>query len=126
MKFPDNKIRYYASDMMFHSFSDLSYLSESRGRSRAGGAGFFGWYNKPERLNDPVISSSTILDVVVGSVSEGEYGAAYKMARQTTWIRIVAAALGHPQSGPTTLHVDNSTAVGLANDTLKIARSKAD
>ena len=125
MKFPDNKVRYYASDMIIHSFSDLSYLSESKGRSRAGGVAFFGWHNKPERLNGPVITSSTILDVVVGSVSEGEYGAAYRMARQTAWLRIIAAAFGHEQPGPTTLHVDNSTAVGLANDTLKIARSKA-
>ena len=47
------------------------------------------------------------------------------MGRQVTWLGFVAAALGHAQTGPTTLHVDNSTAVGLANDTLKIARSKS-
>ena len=71
MKFPDNKIRYQASDMIIHAYSDLSYLSEARSRSRAGGTAFFGWHNKPERLNGPVITSSTVLDVVVGSVSEG-------------------------------------------------------
>ena len=62
---------------------------------------------------------------MVGSVAEGEYGAAYKTSRQIIWLRQVAAALGHPQPTSTTLHVDNTTSVGLANDTLKIARSKA-
>ena len=47
------------------------------------------------------------------------------MGRQITWLQVVAAALGHPQQGPSTLHVDNFTAVGLANDTVKIARSKS-
>ena len=78
MAYPDNKVRYQASDMVFHSFSDLSFCSESRSRSRVGGLGFYGWYNKPERLNGPVITSSTILDVVAGSVSEGEYGSVTK------------------------------------------------
>ena len=125
MAYPDNVERFYASDMILYAFSDLSYLFESHSRNRAGGVAFYGWRNNPERINGPVLTSSTILDVVVGSVAEGEYGAAYKTARQIVWLRIVAAALGRPQPTSTTIHVVNTTAVGLANDTLKIERSEA-
>jgi hypothetical protein len=55
--------------------------------------------------------------------AESEYGIACKTARQIIWLRQKAAALGHTQPTSTT-HVDNTTAVGLANDTLMIARSK--
>ena len=89
--------------MIIYSYSDLSYLCESRSRSRAGGIAFYGWRNNPERLNGPVLTFSTILDVVVGSVAEGECGAPYKTARQIIWLRQVAATLGHPQPTGTQL-----------------------
>ena len=104
MAYPDNVVRFYVSDMILHSFSD--FLSESHSRSRAGGLAFYGWRNNPERINGLVLTSS-------------------QHARQIVWLRIVAAALGHPQPTSPTIHVDNTTAAGLANDTLKIARSKA-
>jgi hypothetical protein len=123
--FPNNCVRYYASDMVFRTFSDASYLSETKSRSRAGAYGYFGWTNDPHRLNGPVLIDSTVLDVVVSSVAEAEYGAAYRAGRHTVWFRIIAAALGFQQDGPTIVYVDNTTAVGLANNTLKIARTKA-
>ena len=125
MAFPDNRVRYYASDMVFRTFSDASYLTELRGRSRIGVYGYFGWADDPHRLNGPVLADSTILDVVVGSVAEAEYGGAYKAGRTISWVRTIAAVVNYPQQGPTDLFVDNTTAVGLANDTLKIARTKA-
>ena len=57
------------------------------------GVAFYGWHNNPERINGLVLTSSTILDVAVGSVAEGKYGAAYKTARQIIWLRQVDAAL---------------------------------
>jgi hypothetical protein len=123
-KYPNNKIRYYASDMVYHAFSDVSYLSVSKGRSRVGGIGFFGWKNAPQRLNGAVCTISKVLDVVVSSACEGEYGAAYMVARNAVWMRAIARALGYPQP-PTTILVDNTCAVGLANDTIKTARTKA-
>jgi hypothetical protein len=72
-----------------------------------------------------VLIDSTVLDVVVSSVAEAEYGAAYRAGRHAVWFRIIAAALGFKQDGPTIIYVDNTTAVGLANNTLKIARTKA-
>jgi hypothetical protein len=123
-KYPNAKIRYYASDMVYHAFSDVSYLSVSNGRSRAGGVGYFGWRDNPARYNGAVTVLSKVLDVVVSSACEGEYGAAYMVARNAVWIRAIARALGHPQP-PTTILVDNTCAIGLANDTIKTARTKA-
>ena len=40
---PNATIRYHASDMILNNHSDASYLSASRGRSRAGGHFFLGW-----------------------------------------------------------------------------------
>ena len=97
MAFPNNRVRVYVSDMIIYSFLDQSYLCETRSRSHAGGVAFYGKHNNPERLNGPVLISSTILDVVVGSVAEGEYGAAYKTVRQIIRLRQVAAALGRIQ-----------------------------
>ena len=123
--FPNNCVRYYASDMVFRTYSDASYLSETKSRSRAGAYGYFGWTSDPSRLNGPILIDSAVLDVVVSSVAEAEYGAAYRAGRHTVWFRVIAAALGFKQDGPTIIYVDNTTAVGLANDTLKIARTKA-
>jgi hypothetical protein len=52
------------------------------------------------------------------------YGAAYMVARNAVWMRVIARALGHPQ-GPTPIYCDNTCAVGLATDTLKTAKTKA-
>jgi hypothetical protein len=41
------------------------------------------------------------------------------------YVRAIAAALGYPQTHPTIIICDNSTAVGLANDTVKVAKTKA-
>jgi hypothetical protein len=46
------------------------------------------------------------------------------IARNAVWMRAVARALGYPQQA-TTILVDNTCAVGLCNDTLKTARTKA-
>ena len=94
MKFPDNKFRYCASDIIIYLFSDLGVeaaLVEQR--SSVGTI-------KQNGLT--VLLSPPPVDVLVGSL-----------------------LLWAPKPRPTTLHVDNSTAVCLANDTLKIARSKA-
>ena len=124
MQHPNVTVRFHASDMQYRVFGDVSHNSVSRGRSRAGGYGWFGWKSDPLRLNGSVFTMSSVLDVVTSSACEGEYGAAYMVARHTVWIRAIARALGHPQD-PTHLYCDNTCAVGLAGDTLKTAKTKA-
>ena len=125
LKYPNNALVYKPSGMVYHCASDVSYLSVTRARSRAGGHGFFGYPNAPTFLNGPVCAMSKVLDVVVSSAAEGEYGAAYLIAREAVYIRACATAMGYPQHNATILLCDNSTAVGLANDNVKIAKTKA-
>lgn len=61
---------------------------------------------------------SSVIDVVVASAGEAEYGTAFIAAQHGVWIRTVAIAMGHPQF-PTPLFCDNEFAIGLGNDTIK-------
>ena len=67
---------------------------------------------------------SQIIDVVVASAAEAEYAAVFKNGQCAAWLRVVLGAVGHTQP-KTDLWTDNACAVGLANDTLKIKRSKS-
>jgi hypothetical protein len=129
---PDAVIRYHASDMVLYLHSDASYLSETRARSRAGGHFFLSDApTDPDmpplvrpRLNGPVHTVSKILDVVVGSAAEAEIGATYVNGQEAVPLRVTLEELRHPQP-PTPMQVDNTTADGYANDTIKQKRSKA-
>jgi hypothetical protein len=67
---------------------------------------------------------SSIIDVVVSSVGEAEYGAAFIFAQHGVWLRNIAAAFGHAQLA-TPILCDNEFAIGLANDTIKQKKSKS-
>jgi len=60
----------------------------------------------------------------MASAAEAELGALFNNAQQATILRTTLMELGHPQP-PTPMQADNSTATGIANDTLKQRRSKA-
>ena len=76
------------------------------------------------RLNGPIHSVSQIMSNVMGSAAKAEIGAAYINGQEAVPIRTLLRKLGHPQSA-TPIQVDNSTADGFANDTIKQKRSKA-
>jgi hypothetical protein len=129
---PDATIRYRASDMILHIHSDASYLSEPKSRSRAGGHYFLSDLSttpneppsQPPTLNGPLFTISRIMRNVMGSAAEAEIGATYINGQEAIPIRTTLEELGHPQP-PTPMQVDNSTAEGFANDTIKQKRSKA-
>ena len=60
----------------------------------------------------------------MGSAAEAEIGAGYINAREVLPIRVCLEEMGHPQL-PTPLAVDNTTAVGFANKTIKQKMSKS-
>ena len=60
----------------------------------------------------------------MGSAAEAEIGAAYINSQEAVPIHTLLLELGHPQPA-TPIQVDNSTANGFANDTIKQKRSKA-
>ena len=128
---PLSVIRYTASDMLLYVHSDASYLSESKARSRA--AVFF-LSSKPidpsklpdtiPTLNGPVHTLCKIIDVIVGSAAEAEIGAGYLNAQQIVPMVTTLEEMGHDQA-PIPIQVDNTTADGFANGTMKQKHSKA-
>ena len=122
---PNAKIRYISSGMILKIHSDASYLSEPKARSRVGGHFYLG--DPPASKSDnngAVHTTSTILRNVVTSAAEAEYGGLFTNARIAIPMRITLRELGHPQPA-TPIITDNSTAAGIANESVKQKHSKA-
>ena len=76
------------------------------------------------RLNGPIHSNSRIMLNVIGSAAEAEIRAAYINGQEAVPIRTLLLELGHPQPA-TSIQVDNYTANGFTNNTIKQKRSKS-
>ena len=115
----------HASDMLLKVISDGSHLSQEKASSIAGGYHYLG--NKRDshyEINAPILAVCSSIPTVCGAASETEYAALYINAQHAYFERTVLEALGYRQPA-TTLYADNMAAVGIANDTVKLRRSKA-
>ena len=124
---PAAKVRYHASSMILNIHSDASYLSEPRARSRLAGYFFLGEVPKKGeniQMNGNIFVSCGILRIVVCSAAEAELGALFLNIKEGKVLRLALRELGHRQP-PTPVHCDNSTAAGIANDTVKKQRSRS-
>ena len=124
---PKAIIRFHASDMILNIHSDASYCSAVRGCSREGGYFFLGSIllnGQTIILNVNIHITCAILKLVAASSAEAELGALFLYAREAKVLKITLQELGHPQP-PTPIHVDNTTAVGIVNNTIKRQRSRA-
>jgi hypothetical protein len=132
---PDARVRFTASDMVLHVESDASYLTAAKARSRA--AGYLYLSSQPDDPSKPPTPDSPppppngavevfcqILREVVSSAAEAELAALFHNGKAACPLRLCLEELGHPQP-PTPVVTDNSTAAGIANDTVKQKRSKA-
>ncbi len=126
---PEATIRFHASDMILYVESDASYLSVSKARSRA--AGFHYLSDKVDNpskqqppMNGPVNILCKILKNVLSSAAEAELAGLFLNGKEAVPERITLEELGHPQP-PTPMVTDNSTAMGIANDSVKQKRSKS-
>ena len=117
--YPDNQLIFHRSNMQLLIHSDASFNSRSGGRSVVGGVAFLGTTS-----NGPTFTISKTLDVIVSSAAEAEYGAIFVNCKHAVNTRNILEALGHQQQ-PTQATSDNSVAVGLSHDSLKVKRSKA-
>jgi hypothetical protein len=123
----DATIRYIASDMILNVHSDASYLLEPKARSWLGGIFFLGKLpvnRRPIQLNGPIHVMAGICKFVVTSAAEAELGALFSNCQDATVLRLTLEELGHPQPAMP-VHCDNSTAVSIANSTVKKQRSRA-
>jgi hypothetical protein len=124
---PDAIIRYRSSDMILNVHSNASYLSAPCTRSRAGGYFFLSSLptdGDPIKLNGAIHITCTILKLVAASAAKAELGALFLNAQEAKVLRLTLAKLGHPQP-PTPIHINNTTIVGIVNNTIKQQRSRA-
>ena len=125
--YPVVRVVFKASDMILRISSDASYSSESRSRSRAGG-----YFDLIKTHDDPLTAPlngaihvvSSILNVVVASAAEAEYGALFLNGQQGADLRNKLIAMGHPQHA-TSIITDNECACGIANNLVKPCKSKS-
>eukprot|EP00536_Pseudo-nitzschia_multiseries_P010808 jgi/Psemu1/117305/gw1.343.9.1 len=124
---PDATIIYRASDMILRVDSDAAYLVCPGAKSRAGGYHFLG-DTKADTFNGPILVLAKIIKNVMASAAEAEVASLFLNARealpirQSLPIRQCLIELGHPQPA-TPLKIDNNTAEGILNGTIKQKRS---
>ena len=132
---PNATVRFHASDMVLHVDSDASYLTAPKARSRAAGYHFLSSRPRdptlPPSPTDPLPPTNGAIHVlcqimrdVVSSAAEAELAALFHNGKEACPLRVCLEELGHPQP-PTPIQSDNSTATGIANDTVKQKCSKA-
>jgi Reverse transcriptase (RNA-dependent DNA polymerase) len=119
---PEATVRFKRSEMVLHVESDASYLCLPKSKSRVVGYYYMGERPRPDK-NQPPINGAVqvvcnILRVVVSSAAEAELAGLFYNAKETIALRTTLEELGHEQP-PTPIVTDNSTAAGIANDTVK-------
>ena len=78
----------------------------------------------PIRLNGTIFVLSTILKCVAASAAKAELGALFLNLREARIMKLTLEELGHPQDAVIT-HCDNTTAVSIANGTVKQQHSRS-
>ena len=126
---PNAVSQFHASDMVLHVESDASYLSEAKAKSRYAGYHYLSIDPKGTNvmyppLNAPVLVSANIIKETVASAAEAELAGLFHNGQDALPLIHALNEMGHTQP-PTPIQNDNSTAAGLANDTVKQKRSKA-
>jgi hypothetical protein len=132
---PDTCVLFVASDMCLHTSGDASHSSVSKARSRA--AGFHCLSDHPRDPNAPPLPTdpeppingainvcTQMLEEVLSSAFEAEPAVLFHNGKEACPLHACLEELGHPQP-PTPIQTDNSTAAGIANDSVKQKRSKA-
>ena len=107
--------------MILNVHSDASYISAGKRRSRTGGYIFLGSMpcnGDPIQLSGNIAITCTILKLVAASAAEAELAALFVKTEEAQVIRLLLAKFGQPQS-PTPIYIDNTTAIGIINSTIK-------
>jgi hypothetical protein len=122
-RYPKATVTFNATEMQLRCHYDSSL--RPHGRHKAGAIIYHA------NANDPPEFIGNITEVIcklpqncVASIAEGEYCAQFIAGQAAYWHRVINEQMGYPQP-PTIFYGDNTTAVGIANDDIKIKRSKA-
>ena len=128
--YPDPKIRYHASDMCLHLYSDAAYLVQPKARSRVAGHYYLSdripaHDKKPDpKPNGPLHTECKTVRNVMSSAAEAETIGIFHNAKTAVPIRTTLQELGHQQPA-TTIRTDNSTSHGILTSTIRQKKSKA-
>ena len=127
--YPNEEIKYQASNMCLHTHSDVSYLAAAKAHIRS--SGFFFLSNNPTKnspedakINGAININSKIIKNVMTSDAEDEIGAGYMNGQDCVPVRTTLEEMGYVQT-PTPIQVDKTTAASFANGTIKQKRSKS-
>ena len=118
---PDAKKTYKASNMILFVDSYTSYLTAPGSKSRADD--FFYLDNKDESIIIGSIIYLSVIKNVMASEAESEIAAIFLNACLAILLRIVLIEMRHPQP-QTKMKIDNNTASGFANNTIKQNKTK--
>ena len=121
---PDAILTFKASDMVLHVHSDVSYLTESRARSRAEGHFFMSNKGAEPPNNGAIINVAQIIKSVMSSAAEAKIGALFINTRQAIPARHLLEEMGHKQP-PTPIMTDNTTALGFVSRNLQPKQTKS-
>ena len=115
--YPADGIVYRASVMRLAAHSDAGFNNESRGRSRNGAHIFLSEEDDKPRWNGAVLTLAGIMKNVLASAAEAELSALFECAKAMAPMRQALIEMGWPQ-GRSPIQIDNSTAEGVANNTI--------
>eukprot|EP00957_Ditylum_brightwellii_P160652 12230501-Ditylum_brightwellii.AAC.1 len=120
---PNAVVQFMASSIILAVHSNVSYLLETKLRSRA--ARHFHIANKTdeEYNNGAILTLSTIIRYNVASASDAKSAALFYNALKAVPPCFTLEEIGHPQL-PTLLITDNNTAHRLTTDVMMPKRSK--
>ena len=124
---PDAKIWYWQSDMRLLIHSDAAFLVGWDAKSNYGGYFYLGWNqndDKHKNINGAVDVSASLLLLVAISAAEAELGGTFYNAKKGKVLRLTLEEMGW-KKGRTTIFVDNNTASGIKNSTIKRQRSRS-
>jgi hypothetical protein len=122
--YPADGITYRASDMVLSAHSDAAYLNVTKARSRAGAHIMLSEDAPVPTYNGPVLTVAQIIKTVMSSAAEAELGGLYICAKEMVPLRQSLIEMGWPQPR-SPIQCDNSTAIGVANQTIIPRKTKS-
>jgi hypothetical protein len=117
---PNETVKFCASDMVMNIHLDVSYLSKPNARSKVCGHFFMGSLpteEKPIKFNGAFHALCSILQFVVASATKAKLGALFLSCQEGMISKSPLEDMGHPQP-IIPIHCDNTTAIGIANNTI--------
>ena len=122
-RFPKGSVIYKATDMILRAMYDSAL--RPHGKHKMGSIIYHSCEDDaPEIIGNIIEVLCKLPSNVVASIAEGEYCSQFITGQTAYWHRIILERMGYPQP-PTILYGDNTTAIGIANDSLKVKKSKA-